>query len=449
MKWSYKTTAMQLPAEPFEFTYYTIASTLPFHLFAYLPFWNHLRFSKKITSIILLAEQLVFACIFLRLCYSGMSVASAQLVFSPLFGGMFFFLVKMELSKIAFLYIFATDYLMALKSVSAFVCSSLLHCTPYSWQSSTSLLLLFFVTMPAMLYYINRTAQLVFETDAPDSWKTLWLLPFFSSIIVFLFTYPLENNDLHTLFARILLMICMFLIYHSLIGSIRQTQNRAIAEERSQSMEFLLQLQAEQYTLIQSRIEETRRARHDLRYHWKVLQSYIKNDDFDGLASYIQQYGESVPQETYRYLCDNTAVNAILLHYSEKAAKQQTHMDITFAIPTKTIIPEPELCVILGNLLENALDACLALDGNRLVCVNARQLGDSTLVITVDNTGRPPATDGEAFYSSKRPGFGIGTESVRMIARHYHGDARFEWHDGMFYASVMLNPKQNTHMPSD
>jgi len=62
------------------------------------------------------------------------------------------------------------------------------------------------------------------------------------------------------------------------------------------------------------------------------------------------------------------------------------------------------------------------------------------LILTVDNTApRPMAEDG-ALLSSKHPGLGIGTESVRFIARQYRGDACFEWRDNVFYASVMLNP---------
>ena len=46
----------------------------------------------------------------------------------------------------------------------------------------------------------------------------------------------------------------------------------------------------------------------------------------------------------------------------------------------------------------------------------------------------------EKLVSTKAAGCGIGTESIRMIAEQYRGDARFEWKDGVFYASVMLNP---------
>lgn len=51
-----------------------------------------------------------------------------------------------------------------------------------------------------------------------------------------------------------------------------------------------------------------------------------------------------------------------------------------------------------------------------------------------------PTWMNEKLVSTKPAGSGIGTESIRMIAEQYHGDARFEWRNRVFYASVLLNP---------
>lgn len=422
-----------------EIIFYLTASTMPFHLFAYIPFWNHLRLPKKKTFCILIAEQILFISIILFCCSAGFSIAAAQLTASPLYGILFFLLVQLETGKIAFLYIFTTDYIMIVKGAVYFINTTLLKFPAYSYQSGILILLIFLVTLPAMLHYINSTAQLVFEIDAPQIWKTVWLLPLFNSMIVLLFTYPVEQSSIKALVSRSLLMVCIFLVYHFLVRAIQQSQKQVIAEEHSRNVEFLLKVQTEQYAMIQQRMEETRRARHDMRYHWNVLQSYTDSGDFDALSAYIRKYTENVPMETPNRYCDNTAVNAILCFYAQKAAQQHVKMDISFPVKDKTCIPEPELCVLLGNLLENALEACSACGEERYINVHARQAGKSSLILTVDNTGMEPVIKGNAFYSSKRPDFGLGTESVRAIARRYNGDARFQWKDGIFYASILLN----------
>lgn len=108
----------------------------------------------------------------------------------------------------------------------------------------------------------------------------------------------------------------------------------------------------------------------------------------------------------------------------------------------QTVIPEPEFCALLGNLLENAIDACAASRTPRIIRLHIRQQGKQPLYLTMDNTSDQPSVfDARWLVSSKHGGFGVGTESVRVTAERYNGDARFEWKDGMFYASVMLVPQ--------
>ena len=101
-------------------------------------------------------------------------------------------------------------------------------------------------------------------------------------------------------------------------------------------------------------------------------------------------------------------------------------MQVTIQMADPPVIPETEFCVLVGNLLENAVDACADTDAEiqSFIRLHVVQTGSSMLSITADNTG-----------------YGIGTESIRMIAERYSGDARFRWKDGIFYASVMLNPQ--------
>lgn len=446
-----------------EFLFYILAGTLPFHLFAYVPFWNYLRFPKQITAVFLLTIQFLYMGLVFIMVHAGISTSQAQLIAIPIYGGLLFLLVKLDYGKIVFLYILTADYLMAITAAVSFIGSTVGNFELFSWQAGTLILVFFFLTLPFMLWYIRRTAEKVFGIHAPGIWKTIWLLPLFISVMVMLLSYPPDNGDLRTLAARILLMLCMFLIYYHILLIIRLIQMQTAANEQTRNMEQLIQIQAGQYVLIQSRMEETRRAHHDLRQHWAALQGCIESGDANALTDYVKRYGESLPTDSHRVFCKNYAVDALLNFYADKAEKTGISMEISFLMGKETIIPEPEFCVLLGNLLENALDACTTAkthvpaenrfpeyptknvtptaDSSCFIRVNAKQTGTSMFCLAVDNSSpRPPKMDGEQFHSSKHAGFGVGTASVRLIAERYHGDARFEWKDGVFYASAMLNP---------
>lgn len=422
-----------------ELLFYMTAKTLPFHLFAYVPFWNHLRFSKRTTAMLLMAEQFLFLGLFFLLYSTGIPVNLAQICAVPIYGTLFFYFVKMDWGKIAFLYIFTSDYLMAVTGVATFFVQSLYQLDLFSWQGGTVILVLFFLTMPFMLSYICRTAQIVFDIDAPDLWKTIWILPLFTSLIVMLFTYPPTQTNPRFLLAWIFLMVCMFLIYRQIIQTIQQIRKKAAAEEQARGMEHLIRLQSDQYTLIQTHISEIHRVRHDLRQHWRVLKGCIDSGDFETLSAYIRNYGEQLPSDFTRTFCQNIAVNAMVCYYYEKAEAEKISMEVSLPIDRHTVIPEPDFCVLLGNLLENAIEACYSVDGASFIRINAMKIGENIFALTVDNTcSNPPKTEQGRLLSGKHKGFGIGTDSVAAIARRYQGEARFEWKANVFYASVML-----------
>lgn len=422
-----------------ELLFYLQASTLPFHLFAYVPFWDHLRFSKRTTALLLMLEQMLYTLLFIGLLYLGISIENARLIALPFYATFFFFFVNMDKGKIAFLYIFTTDYQMLISGTVSYLGNSVFHFALFTWPAGLWVLFLFFLTLPFMLLYICKTASFVFDIYAPAIWKTVWILPLSTSIMVLLYTHSFAQVNISMLISRTLLMICMFLIYFYIIQALRQTQEHAVAQERARNMEHLIKIQANHYALIQSRMEETRRAQHDLRQHWRALQGYIDNKDIPALSDYIKTYSKNLPTETTSVYCKNYAINAVLHYYAEKAVQKDIDIEISFRTAEESIIPEPEFCVLLGNLLENAWEACLTSDDKRFIRIHALQKENDTLTLTVDNTSpRPPQTEGESFYSSKHEGFGIGTASIRMIAEKYHGDARFQWKDSVFFASILL-----------
>ena len=303
---------------------------------------------------------------------------------------------------------------------------------------------LFCWTLLGLLWYpaTHAARWLLDEIETPETWYVFWILP-----LVFwglnLALRPQEFSTLYTnrvmafypvlvLALQALLLFCYALFYWMARGL---TKNMRLTQENR-----FLQMQAAQYRILQKSIEDTRRASHDLRQHFKALQGCVESGDMARVAEYVKAYGESLPPDTVCRFCKNYAVDAVLHHYAEQAVRHQTDMEVSARMEEKTIIPQPELCVLLGNLLENAIEACAGSKAPRIIRLHIRQQGKQALYLTLDNTSdQPPKSDGGRFLSSSHDGFGIGTESVRVTAKRYNGDTRLEWKDGMFYVSVMLS----------
>ena len=425
-----------------------LLSTFPFHFLAYIPFYKKLKYSPLGTFLRVCMCQIFYLGIFTILILAGFSSVWVQYLAVPIFGVLFCLLVQADRGMILFFYMFILDYLLVIRAAAFCICEKLFGFNFFSWQSGFITLFLILCTILLMVKAMSHITKGLCSVSVPSFWRTAWLLPCSVTLILLLLTGDIRSGTvtISALLARVLLLICMFLISHFMILFIQQLKEQLETNTRNQAMERLLQIQHDQYSMLQARIAENRRARHDFRQHLRVIQDCVKRGDLEDLKSYLAEYEKQFPSHSDHIYCNSYAVNAILAFYADKAENHNIRLDVKIQMSDTPVIPETEFCVLLGNLLENALDACQtgrpeSKTSQPFIRVCAIQIGTSTLSITVDNTSVfKPTWINEKLVSTKAAGSGIGTESIRMIAEQYRGDARFEWKDGVFYASVMLNP---------
>jgi len=220
----------------------------------------------------------------------------------------------------------------------------------------------------------------------------------------------------------------------------RLAYENIILKENTRMTEQLLSLQREQYERITENAEAVKAQRHDLRHQLAVVKGYNDSGDAKSLSAYLDELITGIPAPDDKALCDNFAVNAVAHYHLSFAAGAGINTSIRLSVPQKTgRVRDSDLSIIVGNLLENAIEACKRqTHGERFIKLNSR-IHKDTLTITMDNSfdGNYKEQDG-VFFSRKRDGEGTGLSSVRAIARRYGGDARFEARENMFISSVYL-----------
>ena len=112
-------------------------------------------------------------------------------------------------------------------------------------------------------------------------------------------------------------------------------------------------------------------------------------------------------------------------------------MKIQAQVPRKTQeISDSNLCIIVGNLLENALEACEQITEGRSITFTSRLQGDF-LFIAMDNTFNGVVKmQGEQYISHKRNEIGTGLVSIRSVVEKAGGKAKFEAKGKVFQSSV-------------
>lgn len=204
----------------------------------------------------------------------------------------------------------------------------------------------------------------------------------------------------------------------------------------------LLQMQAMQQTHtseLQEQLRQTSALRHDMANHLHSLSILFRQDTQAGL-SYLQNLIDVQPDLSTALLCKNPALNAVLSAKATTARDLNIDLDLRMNLPERLSISDVDLVSVFCNLLDNAIEACgrLPEDAERQISLRAAiEAGHLTIhcenpcTTSLDYRDGLPAT-------TKPQREGIGTRTVRHIARLYGGDAEFVDRNGLFTASVAL-----------
>jgi hypothetical protein len=179
--------------------------------------------------------------------------------------------------------------------------------------------------------------------------------------------------------------------------------------------------------------------RHDYKYHMKAIGDFVDSDDMDGIRKYLSEIQAQIPEDKLRQYCANPVLNSLLGSYAERCEKLNIKFTVSLTMPDTISVPNYEFCIIFGNLLENAVEACAKLKGGGKIELVARTQEDSLFTVMVKNryNGELSVTEGTPVSTKKDGGFGL--RSVRAVSDRYEGHMLTEWDRDMFSVYVMLN----------
>lgn len=290
----------------------------------------------------------------------------------------------------------------------------------------------------------HATRDLLEDEAFAGTWYVFWILPaFFILLNLFLLSFLelfTHKRLLHMYFVLSFALLLLLFLFYAMFYHMASSLN---CNSRLQLENQLLSMQQARYDDLCTAIAETRKIRHDMRHHVHVLQGLASHGQWDALTDYLSRAADGIP-DTGLNLCDNKAVDAVSAYYGLLYQRHRIPFSMELDLPVVLPVPEVDLCLVLSNLLENALEASLRTGPDRRqVQVQACVRSPGMVLVTVSNPfdGSIKEKNG-IFQSSKRRGEGIGTRSVRHIAEKNGGYCRFLHGNGTFCANVMLRAQK-------
>lgn len=216
---------------------------------------------------------------------------------------------------------------------------------------------------------------------------------------------------------------------------------RLTYQYRMEQAQRLLAMERVHYSQLRKKIDDTRRTRHDLRQHLRVLDTFLAQGDTEQARRYLQEYTHSNETALHQALqfCPNLTADSVLSYYHGLIVQEKAGFAFHGTIPELEEIQDVDLSAMLGNLLENALEAVRSQkQGERFVHLHADMVSNKLVLHMENSFSGQIHQKGQQFYSSKHSGMGIGTESISMIARKYGGFADFSVENGVFHSRIFI-----------
>ena len=295
----------------------------------------------------------------------------------------------------------------------------------------------------AIAYYpaTHSVRKMVEDENFAQTWYVFWVLPLVF-IALNLFMIPKYADTLYTgrvlqgYFVISIALLFLMLFFNAIFLLMAISINRNV---RLQQENQLLSMQQQRYENLKTAIEEARQARHDMRHQLHQISALAETGDLESLKAYLAKTVSRIPNLDMHF-CENRAADSVVGYYCALAKRGDTLFHAQLDLPEALPVDEIDMCLVLSNLLENALEASLrTAPERRQIRITAYLHAERLLLIEVENAfdGEIKEKDG-VFRSSKRRGNGVGIQSVRHIAEKTGGASTFTYQDGSFSAKVML-----------
>lgn len=264
--------------------------------------------------------------------------------------------------------------------------------------------------------------------------------------------YYINGNIYLNLSLSLLLLFSAYLMVLSLISSIQAAEtyrDLALSTARLAQAKTQIAMQTEYYDMLREQINEIRSVRHDVRHFIGALKRLSDEGRYEELNLFLNEYAAKVDPAPLPVFCENIVANSILGYYFLRLKECGIVLRCTCQIPKQLSVSDSDLCVVLGNALENAMEACSKVEHPeaRFVSAEARTVNGQLLVkITNAYNGVLNQEDGRYLTTKSTPCHGIGLQNIEKVVNACKGFVKTE-HNGSVFTLMAAFPESRADTP--
>ena len=224
-------------------------------------------------------------------------------------------------------------------------------------------------------------------------------------------------------------------IYYFFIKINSDYQAKIKSEIQKQQYEQQITSQSKHIDEILIMQKQIKKFRHDSSHHFTALKGFFANQQIQDGLKYIEKISDDL-ELTEIVDTGNTAFDAIISTKKALAESKNIKFDLQIQIPEKLQVDAIDLCVIFGNALDNAIEACEKLENHRMINVSAIY-DDCQLICKITNTASSTTSDLQTTKSDKE-NHGFGLDNIKQALSKYTHVLKIDQANSEFVLSFII-----------
>ena len=194
------------------------------------------------------------------------------------------------------------------------------------------------------------------------------------------------------------------------------------------------------YREVDNMYRQIRGWRHDYRNHIQAMKAYAASGDLDAIRRYLDLLDEDLTTVDTVIKTGNPMTDAILNSKISLARSRDSPVIADAHVPVRLKSSEIDLCCILGNLFDNAIEASIQLPREQRLIRVYMDMKNTQLYISFTNftAGKKLPRAGSRFRSTKGEGHGFGLVRIDAIVERLEGYISRNSEDGAFTTEILL-----------
>ena len=201
------------------------------------------------------------------------------------------------------------------------------------------------------------------------------------------------------------------------------------------------------YEMMEGQYSQMERLRHDMKNHMVVLGNLIQNQKWEAAKGYVREMSVAGGIEAGDEVTGSLAMDALLYHKRQQAKERGVCWQCDARLPEGCPVKEVDLCIIVGNILDNALEACERAQEKRAVKKQVGQpfihvhMGAIKKCLFLEVRNRTDLEGRQEICGSRKEspkGHGLGLGNIKSAVANYNGAVHIEVENYVFTISVLL-----------